>query len=133
MSSTQPKWKTVAFWVLSVVLGIAFIGSGVPKILGVQQFVDNFARWGFPRWFLTFTGVVEVVAGVLMLVPKTRFYGAAVAAGTMVGAALTHARAAEYSHMAPPIVLGTLAAVLAWTHRPTWLLRGSATATRPAA
>jgi uncharacterized membrane protein YphA (DoxX/SURF4 family) len=133
MNSTQPKWKTVAFWVLSILLGIAFNNAGVAKLQGGQQYVDNFAHWGFPRWFLTFTGVVEVVAGVLMLVPKTRFYGAALAAGTMVGAVLTHVRAGEYPQTLPALVLGTLAAVLAWTHRPAWLLRGIADAARPAA
>ncbi len=125
MSTTQPKWKTVTFWILSILLAFAFIGAGVPKIQGGQQFVDNFAKWGFPRWFLTFTGVVEVVAGLLLVVPKTRFYGAALAAGTMVGAVLTHLRAGEGPQAIPAAVLFTLSAIVAWNHRPAWLLGGS--------
>ncbi|HLL51921.1 MAG TPA: DoxX family protein [Myxococcaceae bacterium] len=133
MSGTQSKRKTVAFRILSILLGVAFIVFGGGKFAGGQQVVDNFAKWGYPAWFRWFTGGVELAAGILILIPKTRFYGAALAAGTMVGAVLTHVRAGEYPQVVLPLVLGTLAAVLAWTHRPTWLLRGGASATPPAA
>jgi uncharacterized membrane protein YphA (DoxX/SURF4 family) len=133
MSGTQSKGKTVAFWILSVLLGVVFLIAGAGKFAGGQAGVEAFAKWGYPVWLLWFTGAVELAAGILILIPKTRFYGAALAAGTMVGAALTHARAAEYSQMPPSMVLGALAAVLAWTHRPAWLLRGGASEARPAA
>lgn len=37
------------------------------------------------------TGVVELIAGILLLIPRTVFVGAMLTAGTMVGAIITHA------------------------------------------
>lgn len=53
--------------VLRVVLGLAFIGAGTSKLVGTQQMVDDFDRFGYPQWFMYFTGAIEVVAALGVL------------------------------------------------------------------
>jgi len=77
----------VTKWLLRIAVAVAFIGFGVEKFR--QPFwVQFFARLGFGQWFRSFTGVVEIVGGVLVLVPRLTLVGLAVLACTMVGAAI---------------------------------------------
>lgn len=130
MSSAQPKWKTVTFWIMSILVTLAFLGAALPKLMGKPEMVHNFERWGYPGWFLPVTGTVETLGALMLLVPRARFYGAMMLCCTMVGAILTHLRAGEMSWLPPPIVLLTLSAILAWNHRPS---RFGGRTTQPAA
>ena len=49
-----------------------------------------FDQIGFGQWFRYFTGVVEVVGALLLLVPATRLLGVFLLACTMCGALLVH-------------------------------------------
>ena len=49
-----------------------------------------FDQIGFGQWFRYFTGVVEIAGALLLLVPATRMWGAALLACTMCGALLVH-------------------------------------------
>ncbi len=111
-------WKEYVLLVLSVLLGLAFLGAGGSKLAGAQMHVDNFARWGYPPWFQYVTGLVEVVAAFLIVLPATRFYGAALLVCTMLGAVATHVMAGEGSMTGGPAVLLGLSALVAWAHRP---------------
>ena len=89
--------KTIAATVLSVLLAAGFIFVfGGPKVMPGEETIANFVRWGYPPWFVTVTGAIEVLGGILLLIPKTRFYGAALLVATMVGAILTHIGAGEF-------------------------------------
>ncbi len=115
--ANESKGRAIGNWVLAVLLGLAFIGAGFFKLSGNPEAITNFARWGYPDWFRLLTGAIEVFAAVLILIPRTRFYGAAIAACTMVGAVITHLRVGEYGFLAPPLVLLTLALILAALNR----------------
>ena len=115
---TQGRGKQVAEWVLSGLLALMFFFAGGFKLSGAQTAIDNFAKWGYPDWFRIVTGVIEVAAAVLVLVPRTSFYGAGLIVATMVGAVLTHATHAETRNIPPPLVLFVLAAILAYLRRP---------------
>ena len=106
------KAKTVGLWIAAVLLAAVFLMAGGSKLAGTPPMPENFAKWGFPPWFLYFTGATEVVAALLLLVPRTATLGAALAVGTMVGAVLTHLKAGEFSHVGPPLVLLVLAVIV---------------------
>jgi len=130
MNAAQSKGKTVVFWILSILLCAMFVFAGMPKILGAPKAVEGFAQAGYPRWFLTFIGVVEVGSGLSLLVPKARFYGAALLVCTMIGALVTHARGGDpVGKMIPAMVCLAAAAFLAVTHRPAFLGGGRAAQT----
>lgn len=51
--------------------------------------------YGYPLWFRWVTGVLELVAAVLILIPSVRFWGGLLTACIMIGAAITNLRAGE--------------------------------------
>ena len=126
MTTTPPlgKGARIASWILSVLLALVFLGSGIGKLLAQQQMVDNFARWGFPRWFLPLTGLCEIAGAVLIAIPRTRAFGGALLVCVMAGAVITHLTHGEAKVAPFPAMLGVLAGVVAWLNRPP-MLRGA--------
>jgi uncharacterized membrane protein YphA (DoxX/SURF4 family) len=119
------KGKRIGEWVLAGILAAMFLFAGGFKLSGAQTAIDNFAKWGYPDWFRIVTGVIEVTAAILVLVPRTSFYGTLLILPTMVGAVITHVTHGETPNVGLPIVLFALAAVLAYLRRPEWLGRSS--------
>ena len=103
---------------MSILLAVAFVTAGGSKLAGAEMHVQSFARWGYPIWFMYVTGLVEVVAAILRVVPATRFYGAALLICTMFGAVAPHVNAGETAQMGAPLLLLVLAALVAWARRP---------------
>jgi|GEM_PF-1718498 len=110
-------------WTVVILLTGMFLMAGSGKLMSGQMYLDNFARWGLPLWFLAVTGIVEVAGALLILIPRLRFYGAVLLEGTMVGALLIHIVFAEYGALIMPLVLLTFASYLAVISRPQWLIR----------
>lgn len=103
--------------VLQVVLGLVFLGAGGSKLAGTQQMVEMFDHFEYPRWFMYFTGAVEIVGALGVLVgvfaPVLALLGGLLLAATMVGAIFTHLRAKDPgSMMAPPAILLVLAIIV---------------------
>ncbi len=107
--------KKIIKTALWIVLGGMFIMAGGAKLMGEHSQVEHFAQWGYPIWFLYLTGVIEVLGGICLFIPKAQFYGIVVLSVTMVGAALTHLRAHEMSAFPVPLVLLALLVMLAWS------------------
>ena len=75
--------KTLSLFVLVILILLA-VASGVAKILLVPQDVAFFGKYGFSNPMLIGFGIAQVVGGVLMVVNKTRFVGAAIVAATFL-------------------------------------------------
>jgi hypothetical protein len=105
---------TVALWVISVVTAGMFFMAATPKLAGDPAMVGLFAAIGVGQWFRYFTGGLEILSAVALLVPSVALYGALALAATMVGAIFTHLVIVGGS---PVIPLALLAATLfiAWT------------------
>ena len=102
---------------LLVVLGVMFVVAGGAKLLRNHSQVEHFAQWGYPLWFLSLTGLIEVGGGICLFFPKAKFYGIVVLSLTMVGAAFTHVKAGEMEAVPVPLVLLGLLLMLAWATR----------------
>jgi uncharacterized membrane protein YphA (DoxX/SURF4 family) len=74
-------------WLLRGAIAAAFVIFGAEKFSD-PQWVKTFQQIGFGQWFRTFTGVVEIVGGVLVLVPWTVAAGLGLLACTMASASL---------------------------------------------
>jgi putative oxidoreductase len=81
-----------AVWMLRIALASIFVVVGFVKIPGSlhPMWVRLFERIGLGQWFRYFTALVEIVGGMLMLVPSATLVSAALLASTMVGALLVH-------------------------------------------
>lgn len=70
-----------------------------------ERHVEIFIQWGYPSWFVYFTGVVEIGGAVLLLVRSLRLFGVAVLGITMLVATLTHFQAGEIAAVPVPLTL----------------------------
>jgi len=103
----------VAFWVLQLLLAVVFLIAGTTKLAGAQMHVETFEKLGVGQWFRYFTGSVEVIAAILIIVPRTVVVGAALLFVTMIAAIDAHALVIGGSPV-PALVLLALAALVAW-------------------
>lgn len=101
------------FWVLRLLLAAVFLIAGATKLAGAQMQVETFDRLGVGQWFRYFTGTVEIIAAILIIIPRTVLIGAALLAATMVGAIDSHVFLIGKSPI-PALVLLAVTAVVAW-------------------
>jgi putative oxidoreductase len=109
----------LTLWVLRVSLAMMFLYTGASKFNPHGIFwIELFAKIGIGQWFRYFTGGLEVICAVLLLIPKTSAIAAALLACTMAGATLTHLFILRdgYAAVFPGLPLLILIAV-AWNRR----------------
>lgn len=114
--SQHSKAVTITSWVLRLLAAAAFLAAGGAKLAGVPMMVGIFDQIGAGQWFRLFTGAVEVIGGIAILVPATVAFGAVLLAATMIGAVLTHLVLIGGSPL-PALVLLSITATVAWLHR----------------
>ena len=111
----------LTLWVLQGVLALVFLYSGASKFSPRGIFwIELFARIGLGQWFRYFTGSLEVVCAVLLLIPGTSAIAAVLLGCTMAGAILAHLLILRdgYAAVFPSLPLAILIAV-AWKRRST--------------
>jgi hypothetical protein len=93
-----------------------FLFAGGLKVAGAPLMVYEFGIIGLGQWFRYFTGGLEIISAVLLLVPSVAFFGALALAVTMVGAIFTHLFVIGGSPAVPMVLLASTAAI-AWARR----------------
>jgi uncharacterized membrane protein YphA (DoxX/SURF4 family) len=88
-------------------------------VLGYPSYFVKFVNWGYPAWFSVVVGACELVAAVLLTLPRRRFLGAVMLVALMTGAVTTHIvdHNTLADSIAAPIEL-VLAGIAALTHWP---------------
>ncbi|MCM3625781.1 DoxX family protein [Paenibacillus glycanilyticus] len=95
--------------ILQVILGLGFLMFGFMKF-GSKQMVEGFSHYGYPGWFRIFTGIIEVISGILVIVGiwnvTLAAWGSLIIVLTMIGAILTHIKIHDsVKQMMMPILL----------------------------
>ena len=80
----------VSSWVLQLVVAAILLQTLFFKFTGAPESVYIFSTLGAEPWGRIGSGVVELVAAILVLVPATTTIGAALAMGVMAGAIMSH-------------------------------------------
>jgi hypothetical protein len=107
----------LAAWVPQLLLAAAMLGAGAGKLAGSPDMVALFEAVGVGQWFRVLTGLIEVAAGLLLLLPRAAGASALLlVTPTMTGAILTELFIRRQSPV-PPLVLLALALVVAWLRR----------------
>jgi putative oxidoreductase len=106
----------IALWAVQVALAAMFLLAGGSKLAGVPAMVTMFDTIGLGQWFRYATGIVEVVAGIALLVPAAAVYGALLLIPTMVGAAIANVAVLHQSPAIPVVLLAGASGVL-WLRR----------------
>jgi putative oxidoreductase len=115
-SSTTTRIGTAFVWTLQVASAAMFLFAGGLKLAGVPLMVQEFAIIGLGQWLRYFTGGLELISAVSLLVPSVAFFGSLALAATMVGAIIAHLFIIGGSP-AVPIVLLVSTATIAWARR----------------
>jgi len=107
----------ITLWTLSVLVALAFIGAGCTKLAGAAVMVELFAKVGLGQWFRYFTGVLEVAAGIGLLISRYAFHAAVLLAIVMAGAIIAHVTVLGNSPAAPA-GLFVLTGIIAYLRKP---------------
>lgn len=108
------KTKNIITWLLAGLLALAFLGSGISKIMGVEMQIKNFESWGFPLWMRFPVGISEVVFAIGLLLSNYRKWIIYAIFGWAVVAIYTHIQATppQYNMVGGPIVFVLINTVL---------------------
>jgi uncharacterized membrane protein YphA (DoxX/SURF4 family) len=92
VAARRARRVDAAIWILRVALAVMFVVVGFVKIPGSihPMWVRLFERIGFGQWFRYFTALVEIVGGMLMIVPSATLVSTLLLASAMMGALLVH-------------------------------------------
>jgi len=80
----------ILFWVLRVLAAVILLQTLFFKFSGAEESVYIFSTLGMEPWGRIGTGIVELIASVLLLLPRTTAFGAVLALSTMSGALFFH-------------------------------------------
>ena len=84
------KALKVADWILRIVVAVILLQTLFFKFSGAKESVYIFSTLGAEPWGRIGSGVVELLASVLLLVPRTDVIGAILSLGTICGALMAH-------------------------------------------
>lgn len=92
LPQTLPHMKTqkIAEWVLSILSSAILLQTLYFKFTAQEESVYIFEAVGMEPFGRIGSGVVELIAGVLLLIPSVRVYGALIGAGVISGALFFH-------------------------------------------
>lgn len=102
----------------AVVLAVVFAIFGAGKFVDPAKWIDKFAAWGIPAWFVPVSGTLELAGAIGLLIPVLRGLAGLGLALFMVGAVATHVVHAEIGmvFVAGAILAGS--AVVGWFRLP---------------
>ena len=84
------KKENIVSWVFQVVAALILLQSLFFKFTGAEESIYLFEQLGVEPWGRIATGLAELAAGILLLIPRTASVGAVLALGIVGGAILSH-------------------------------------------
>ncbi|MEJ8840750.1 DoxX family protein [Lacibacter sp. H375] len=84
------KPLTIVLWVLRLLAAVIMLQTLFFKFSASEESVYIFSTIGMEPWGRIGTGVMELVAAILILIPRTTAFGALLAIGLMSGAIFFH-------------------------------------------
>lgn len=80
----------IGIWALRLLFGLGFLFFSFMKLSGKPAMVAEFNTVGLGQWFRYFTGTLELIGGVMVLIPRVSIFGAAVMLMVDLGALVAH-------------------------------------------
>lgn len=89
-----PKFKLmlnkILPWIARLVAAFLLLQTLFYKFTGAEESVYIFSKLGIEPWGRIGSGVAELIASILILIPRTTVYGALMGVGIMAGAIASH-------------------------------------------
>jgi uncharacterized membrane protein YphA (DoxX/SURF4 family) len=112
------KTSTFAFWVSTVLVCVAFVGSGIANLVHAPHIAADMARLGYPAYFSTILGTWKVLGAVAIVAPRLPRVKEWAYAGMMFdlsGAAISRGVSGDgAAGIFPPVIV----ALLVWLGQP---------------
>ncbi len=77
-------------WALRIIAAVILLQTLYFKFTGAPESIYIFTTMGIEPWGRIGSGVVELIASILLLMSRTTWLGAALALGTIMGAIASH-------------------------------------------
>jgi hypothetical protein len=90
MNSQSCKTKVILSWVLQLTAAGILFQTLFFKFTGAEESVYIFSKLGIEPWGRIASGLAELVAVALLLIPRTVTWGALLSLGVISGALLSH-------------------------------------------
>jgi putative oxidoreductase len=87
---TLTKTQNIISWTLQIIVAVILFQTLFFKFTGAEESKYIFSTLGLEPWGRIGSGVVELIAVILLLIPRTVPYGAILALGTISGAIFSH-------------------------------------------
>lgn len=120
----------ILLWIIQVLLALTFLMSGGMKLLiPLEELYKNGppGQFLFPKWFMNFIGVCEVLGALGLILPgifrRQQFLTSIAAVGLtiiMIGAVVITAVGPGAKYSIPPLITGLLCAFVAYSR---WKVR----------
>ncbi len=82
--------QNIASWILQVIVAVILLQTLFFKFSGAAESVYIFSKLGAEPWGRYGSGVIELIASILLLTPRGVTLGALLALGTISGAIMAH-------------------------------------------
>lgn len=118
------KIAIIVDWIVRIVAAVILLQTLYFKFTAHPESVALFTKLGVEPWGRIGTGVIELLAGILLVLPPTVFFGAMLGIGLMAGAILSHLSVLGIESSGDDgqlfilaIVVLLCSSITAWTHR----------------
>lgn len=90
--NSQPLARklNVASWLLQILIAVILLQTLFFKFTGAEESVYIFTTLGAEPWGRLGSGIIELIASALLLIPRAVTWGALLSLGTACGAILSH-------------------------------------------
>ena len=122
--------KFIGMWLPAILLVLIFTPQGWAKFNDASGWAKAFRHWGYPDWFRTLIGLVELSGVALLLLGRTAALGALLLICVMLGAMATHVAFDGGRHMTSevvPLTLSTIVFIIRRRQLRGWLTKRRAT------
>lgn len=83
-------YKKIFIWVLRITVAVILLQTLFFKFTGAPESIYIFESLGIEPYGRIGSGIVELFASILILIPRTTLIGALLGLGTMIGALFSH-------------------------------------------
>ena len=84
------KRQNIFSWVLQIIVAVILLQTLFFKFTGAAESVYIFTKLGAEPWGRIGSGIVEMIASILLLMPRTIWLGALLSLGVISGAIMSH-------------------------------------------
>src|SRR5215472_4804467 len=84
------KLRSLIAWVCRITAAVILLQTLFFKFTAAPESVYIFTKVGLEPWGRIGSGIAELIAAILILIPRTTWIGAGLALGVMIGAIFSH-------------------------------------------